>query len=99
MASRNDPGCTCAVGDAVEYHGHRHSCPCDPYMAAILAQPVGAATTDGFYELERLTDSSWRFREPSEDHPGYGEYELGDAQAAEVLRDIFPGSFNSPEGT
>lgn len=29
-ASRNDPGCTCAPGDAVEYHGHRAACPATP---------------------------------------------------------------------
>lgn len=72
----------------------------DIYLSIILAQSVGASTIDGNgYEIEKLTDDTWRFREPSEDAPGYGEYFINNQEAADVLRDVFPGSFDSPEAS
>jgi hypothetical protein len=38
--SRKDEGCTCEVGDAVEYHGHRDHCPAEPWDG-------GCQTSDG----------------------------------------------------
>lgn len=70
----------------------------DPYLAAAIAAPTGAATEDGNgYVLTKQAANRWYFTEPSEDHPGFAEYLLNDAQAADVLENIFPGSFGSPE--
>jgi hypothetical protein len=62
--------------------------PNGPYTAE--AMPIGWAVTDGDYELTKLADGQWLFREPSEDHPGYGEYELDNIQAQDVMDSIFP---------
>lgn len=68
----------------------------DLYLTAIQNAPLGSATEDGNgYKLER-TEEGWLFTEPSEDHPGYGEYRLSEVQAADVLENVFPGSFDSP---
>jgi hypothetical protein len=68
----------------------------DPYLAAIQAAPADASTTDGYSVLER-SGGDWHFTERSDDAPGWALYVLDDVQAADVLRDFFPGSFGSPQ--
>lgn len=70
----------------------------DAYLKAVRDAEVGTSTEDGNgYKLTKLAADEWKFREPSEDAPGYGEYVIDDTQAADVVESIFPGSFGSPE--
>lgn len=71
----------------------------DPYLTTVQNAPVGTMTEDGNgHGLGKLADNRWGYTEPSENERGHTDSILDDVQAADVLRNVFPGSFNSPEG-